>query len=153
MTTLKEYFKEISVTRKKYHDWLRSRIKRFQITNPSAALALHVAHLVLAAIDNLSDDPAHRTEMLAERQEKRQHEADLLNANITALRVTVSDIARKTKQPKSLEVQLKKIEKREEKIQNLQETFERFVVRRSEEIKKQDEKRRKDAEKTLPGVS
>ncbi|MDQ6862566.1 MAG: hypothetical protein M3044_01960 [Thermoproteota archaeon] len=108
---------------------------------------------VLAAIDSLSDDLSYKTEILAERQEKRQTEIDLLNANITALRVAVSDIAQKTMQTKSFEVRLMKIEGREEKTQRLQESFEHFVEKKSEEIKKQDEKRRQDAEKNLSGVT
>jgi CO/xanthine dehydrogenase FAD-binding subunit len=91
--------------------------------------------------------------MLAERQERRQIEIDLLNANITALRVTLSDIAHKTMQTKSVEARLKKIEAREKKIQSIQESLERFVESKSEQIKKQDEKRQRNAEKNLPAVS
>ncbi|MRN40765.1 MAG: hypothetical protein FIO02_06965 [Nitrosopumilales archaeon] len=151
--TLKEYFIEISALRKQYRDWLRGRIDNLQNSTPQVALALEVSKSVLAAIDSLSDDLSYRTEILAERQEKRQTEIDLLNANITALRVAVSDIAQKTMQTKSFEVRLMKIEGREEKTQRLQESFEHFVEKKSEEIKKQDEKRRQDAEKSLPGVT
>ena len=151
--TLKEYFIEISSLRKQYRDWLRGRIDNLQNSTPQVALALEVSKSVLAAIDSLSDDLSYRTEILAERQEKRQTEIDLLNANITALRVAVSDIAQKTMQTKSFEVRLMKIEGREEKTQRLQESFEHFVEKKSEEIKKQDEKRRQDAEKSLPGVT
>jgi hypothetical protein len=151
--TLKEYFIEISALRKQYSDWLRGRIDNLQNSTPQVALALEVSKSVLAAIDSLSDDLSYRTEILAERQEKRQTEIDLLNANITALRVAVSDIAQKTMQTKSFEVRLMKIEGREEKTQRLQESFEHFVEKKSEEIKKQDEKRRQDAEKSLSGVT
>ena len=150
---LKEYFIEISALRKQYRDWLRGRIDNLQNSTPQVALALEVSKSVLAAIDSLSDDLSYRTEILAERQERRQTEIDLLNANITALRVAVSDIAQKTMQTKSFEVRLMKIEGREEKTQRLQESFEHFVEKKSEEIKKQDEKRRQDAEKSLPGVT
>ena len=91
--------------------------------------------------------------MLAERQERRQIEIDLLNANITALRVTISDIAHKTMQMRSVEARLKKIEAREKKLKSMQESLERFVESKSEQIKKQDEKRQQNAEKNLPGVS
>ncbi len=151
--TLKEYFIEISALRKQYRDWLRGRIDNLQNSTPQVALALEVSKSVLAAIDSLSDDLSYRTEILAERQEKRQTEIDLLNANITALRVAVSDIAQKTMQTKSFEVRLMKIEGREEKTQRLQESFEHFVEKKSEDIKKQDEKRRQDAEESLPGVT
>ena len=151
--TLKEYFIEISALRKQYSDWLRGRIDNLQNSTPQVALALEVSKSVLAAIDSLSDDLSYRTEILAERQEKRQTEIDLLNANITALRVAVSDIAQKTMQTKSFEVRLMKIEGREEKTQRLQESFEHFVEKKSEEIKKQEEKRLQDAEKSLSGVT
>ena len=151
--TLKEHFIETSALRKQYRNWLRSRIEGLESTIPSVALPLQVSQSVLAAIDSLSDDLSYRTEILAERQEKRQTEIDLLNANITALRVAVSDIAQKTMQTKSFEVRLMKIEGREEKTQRLQESFEHFVEKKSEEIKKQDEKRRHDAEKSLSGVT
>ena len=151
--TLKEYFIEISALRKQYRDWLRGRIDSLEKSPPQMALALEVSKSVLAAIDSVSDDLSYRTEILAERQEKRQAEIDLLNANITALRVAVSDIAQKTMQTKSFEVRLMKIEGREEKTQRLQESFEHFVEKKSEEIKKQDEKRRQDAEKSLSGVT
>ena len=117
------------------------------------ALALEVSKSVLAAIDSVSDDLSYRTEILAERQEKRQAEIDLLNANITALRVALSDISRKTMQTRSFEERFKKIEEREEKTKSLQESFERFIEKKSEEIKKQDEKRQQNAEKNLPGVT
>ena len=151
--TLKEYFIEISALRKQYSDWLRGRIDNLQNSTPQVALALEVSKSVLAAIDSLSDDLSYRTEILAERQEKRQTEIDLLNANITALRVTISDIAHKTMQMRSVEARLKKIEEREEKIQSMQESLGRFVESKSEQIKKQDEKRQQNAEKNLPGVS
>jgi chromosome segregation ATPase len=123
------------------------------ISTPQTALALEVSKSVLAAIDSLSDDLSYRTEMLAERQEKRQTEIDLLNANITALRVTVSDIAHKTMQTKSLEARLKTMEGRQGKLQDLQDSLEDIIEQKSEQIKKQDEKRRQDAEKSLPGVT
>ncbi len=90
--TLKEHFREISALRKQYRDWLHTRIECLADTTPRVALPLETSNSVLAAIDSLSDDLSYRTVMLAERQEKRQIEIDLLNANITALRVTVSDI-------------------------------------------------------------
>jgi gluconate kinase len=151
--TLKEYFIEISALRKQYRDWLRGRIDNLQNSTPQVALALEVSKSVLAAIDSLSDDLSYRTEILAERQEKRQTEIDLLNANITALRVAVSDIAQKTMQTKSVEARLKKIEAREKKLKSMQESLERFVESKSEQIKKQDEKRQRNAEKNLPAVS
>src|SRR5712691_1114022 len=151
--TLKEYFIEISALRKQYRDWLRSRIGALEATIPSVALPLQVSESVLAAIDSLSDDLSYRTEILAERQEKRQTEIDLLNANITALRVAVFDIAQKTMQTKSFEVRLMKIEGREEKTQRLQESFEHFVEKKTEEIKKQHQKRKQKAEKNLPRVT
>ncbi len=116
-------------------------------------MPLETSNSVLAAIDSLSDDLSYRTVMLAERQEKRQIEIDLLNANITALRVTVSDITHKTMQMKSVEARLKKIDEREKKIQSIQENLERFVETKSEQIKKQEEKRQQNAEKNLPAVS
>ena len=151
--TLKEHFRETSALRKQYRDWLHTRIECLADTTPRVALPLEAPNSVLAAFDSLSDDLSYRTEMLAERQERRQIEIDLLNANITALRVAVSDIAQKTMQTKSFEVRLMKIEGREEKTQRLQESFEHFVEKKSEEIKKQDEKRRQDAEKSLSGVT
>ena len=99
-----------SALRKQYRDWLRGRIDSLEKSPPQMALALEVSKSVLAAIDSVSDDLSYRTEILAERQEKRQTEIDLLNANITALRVAVSDIAQKTMQTKSFEVRLMKIE-------------------------------------------
>jgi hypothetical protein len=42
---------------------------------------------------------------------------------------------------------------REEKLQSMQGSLERFVESKSEEIKKQDEKRQQNADKNLPGVS
>ena len=81
--TLKEHFIETSALRKQYRDWLRSRIEGLESTIPSVALPLQVSQSVLAAIDSMSDDLSYRTEILAERQEKRQGEIDLINANIT----------------------------------------------------------------------
>ncbi len=120
---------------------------------PSVDLPLQVSQSVLAATDSMSDDLSYRTEILAERQEKRQSEMDLINANITALRIALSDIAHQTIQRKSFEERLKKIEEREEKTRMLQESFEHFVEKKSEEIKKQEEKRLQDAEKNQPGVA
>jgi DNA repair exonuclease SbcCD ATPase subunit len=151
--TLKEHFREISALRKQYRDWLHTRIECLADTTPRVALPLETSNSVLAAIDSLSDDLSYRTVMLAERQEKRQIEIDLLNANITALRVTVSDITHKTMQIKSVEARLKKIDEREKKIQSIQENLERFVETKSEQIKKQEEKRQQNAEKNLPAVS
>jgi uncharacterized protein len=151
--TLKEHFEEISALRKQYRDWLHTRIKCLADTTPQVALALEVSKSVLAAIDSLSDDLSYRTELLVERQERRQIEINLLNANIVALRVTVSEIAHKRMQTKSAEARLKKIKTREEKLQSMQGRLERFVESKSEEIKKQDEKRQQNAEKNLPGVS
>jgi hypothetical protein len=105
--TLKEYFIEISALRKQYRDWLLGRIDGLEKSPPQMALALEVSKSVLAAIDSVSDDLSYRTEILAERQEKRQAEIDLLNANITALRVAVSDISRKTMQTRSFEERFK----------------------------------------------
>ena len=150
--TLKEYFIEISALRKQYRDWLRGRIDSLEKSPPQMALALEVSKSVLAAIDSVSDDLSYLTEILAVRQEKRQAEIDLLNANITALRVSVSDISRKTMQTRSFEDRFKKIEEREEKTKSLQKGFERLIEKKSEEIKKQDEKRQQNAEKNLPGV-
>ena len=82
--TLKEYFIEISALRKQYRNWLRGRIDSLEKSPPQMALALEVSKSVLAAIDSVSDDLSYRTEILAERQEKRQAEIDLLNANITS---------------------------------------------------------------------
>ena len=70
--TLKEYFIEISALRKQYRDWLRGRIDSLEKSPPQMALALEVSKSVLAAIDSVSDDLSYRTEILAERQEKRQ---------------------------------------------------------------------------------
>ncbi|MGB6673295.1 MAG: hypothetical protein WBE34_12755 [Candidatus Nitrosopolaris sp.] len=151
--TLKEHFEEISALRKQYRDWLHTRIKCLADTTPQVALALEVSKSVLAAIDSLSDDLSYRTELLVERQERRQIEINLLNANIMALRVTVSEIAHKRTQTKSAEARLKKIKAREEKLQSMQGSLEQFVESKSEEIKKQDEKRQQNAEKNLPGVS
>jgi len=151
--TLKEHFREITALRKQYRDWLHTRIECLAGTTPRVALPLETSNSVLAAIDSLSDDLSYRTVMLAERQEKRQIEIDLLNANITALRVTVSDITHKTMQMKSVEARLKKIDEREKKIQSIQENLERFVETKSEQIKKQEEKRQQNAEKNLPAVS
>ena len=151
--TLKEYFIEISALRKQYRDWLRGRIDSLEKSPPQMALALEVSKSVLAAIDSVSDDLSYRTEILAERQEKRQAEIDLLNANITALRVTVSDIAHKTMQMRSVDARLKKIEAREKKLKSMQESLERFVEGKFEQIKKQDKKRQRNAEKNLPAVS
>lgn len=151
--TLKEYFIEISALRKQYRNWLRGRIDSLEKSPPQMALALEVSKSVLAAIDSVSDDLSYRTEILAERQEKRQAEIDLLNANITALRVAISDISRKTMQTRSFEERFKKIEEREEKTRSLQEGFERLIEKKSEEIKKKDEKRQQNAEKNLPGVT
>lgn len=117
------------------------------------ALALEVSKSVLAAIDSVSDDLSYRTEILAERQERRQAEIDLLNANITALRITISGISRKTMQTRTFEERFKKIEERERKTRSLQEGFERFIEKKSEEIKKQDEKRQHNAEENLPGIT
>ncbi|HYT01360.1 MAG TPA: hypothetical protein VEL70_00540 [Candidatus Acidoferrum sp.] len=151
--TLKEHFREITALRKQYRDWLHTRIECLAGTTPRVALPLETSNSVLAAIDSLSDDLSYRTVMLAERQEKRQIEIDLLNANITALRVTVSDITHKTMQMKSVEARLKKIDESEKKIQSIQENLERFVETKSEQIKKQEEKRQQNAEKNLPAVS
>jgi uncharacterized protein len=151
--TLKEHFGEISALRKQYRDWLHTRIECLADTTPQVALALEVSKSVLAAIDSLSDDLSYRTELLVERQERRQIEINLLNANIMALRVTVSEIAHKRMQMKSADARLKKIKARKEKLQNMQGSLERFVESKSEEIKKQDEKRQQNAEKNLPGVS
>jgi DNA repair exonuclease SbcCD ATPase subunit len=151
--TLKEHFREISALRKQYRDWLHTRMECLADTTPRVALPLEASNSVLAAIDSLSDDLSYRTVMLAERQERRQIEIDLLNANITALRVTVSDITHKTMQMKSVEARLKKIDEREKKIQSIQENLERFVETKSEQIKKQEEKRQQNAEKNLPAVS
>ena len=151
--TLKEHFIETSALRKQYRDWLRSRIEGLESTIPSVALPLQVSQSVLAAIDSMSDDLSYRTEILTERQEKRQGEIDLINANITALRIALSDIAHQTMQTKSFEERLKKIEEREEKTRMLQESFEHLVEKKSEEIKKQEEKRLQDAEKNPPGVA
>ncbi|MFZ0895484.1 MAG: hypothetical protein WAZ77_13385 [Candidatus Nitrosopolaris sp.] len=96
--TLKEHSIETSALRKQYRDWLRSRIEGLESTNPSVALPLQVSQSVLAAIDSMNDDLSYRTEMLAERQEKRQGEIDLINANITALRIALSDIPHQTMQ-------------------------------------------------------
>lgn len=149
--TLKEYFEEISAVRKRYRDWLRDRIDHLE--SPQVALALEVSKSVLTTIDSLSDDLAYRTEILAERQEKRQHEIDLLNANIADLRLIIYEIEHKTAQTKSHEARLKKIEEREAKTQSLQENLERFIEKKSEEIKREEERRQKDAEKSLPGVT
>ena len=51
------------------------------------------------------------------------------------------------------EARLKKIDEREKKIQSIQENLERFVETKSEQIKKQEEKRQQNAEKNLPAVS
>lgn len=150
--TLKEHFIETSALRKQYRDWLRSRIEGLESTIPSVALPLQVSQSV-SAIDSMSDDFSYRTEILAERQEKRQGEIDLINANITALRIALSDIAHQMMQTKSFEERLKKIEEREEKTRMLQESFEHFVEKKSEEIKKQEEKRLLDAEKNPPRVA
>lgn len=149
--TLKEHFREISAMRKQYRDWLRGRIDNLK--TPQVALSLEVSKSVLAAIDSLSDDLSYRTEMLAERQEKRQTEIDLLNANITGLIVAVSDISRKTIQTRSFEARLKTMEGRQEKLQGLQDGLEEIIEQKSEQIKKQDDKRRQDAENGLPGVT
>lgn len=149
--TLKERFKEISALRKGYRDWLRDRIDRLE--SPQVALALEVSKSVLTTIDSLSDDLSYRTEILAERQEKRQAEIDLLNANFADLRLTISDLAHTTNQTRSYEARLKKIEEREAKIQSLQESLEGFIEIKSEEIKREEERRKKDAEKSLPGVT
>ena len=151
--TLKEHFRETSALRKQYRDWLHTRIECLADTTPRVALPLEASNSVLAASDSLSDDLSYRTEMLAERQERRQIEIDLLNANITALRVTISDIAHKPMQMRSVEARLKKIEAREKKLKSMQESLERFVESKSEQIKKQDEKRQRNAEKNLPAVS
>jgi alpha/beta superfamily hydrolase len=145
--TLKEHFIETSALRKQYRDWLRSRIEGLESTIPSVALRLQISQSVLVAIDSMSDD------LYWQRQEKRQSEIDLINANITALRIALSDIAHQTMQTKSFEERLKKIEEREEKTRMLQESFEHFVEKKSEEIKKQEEKRLQDAEKNPPGVA
>jgi hypothetical protein len=70
--TLKEHFGEISALRKQYRDWLHTRIECLADTTPQVALALEVSKSVLAAIDSLSDDLSYRTELLVERQERRQ---------------------------------------------------------------------------------
>jgi hypothetical protein len=106
--TLKEHFREISTMLKQYRDWLRGRIDNLK--TPKVALPLEVSKSVLAAIDSLSDDLSYRTEMLAERQEKRQTEIDLLNANMTVLIVAVPDMSRKTMQTRSFEARLKTME-------------------------------------------
>ena len=56
-------------------------------------------------------------------------------------------------QTRSFEDRFKKIAEREEKTKSLQESSERFIEKRFEEIKKQDEKRQQNAEKNLPGVT
>jgi len=151
--TLKEHFREISGVRKKYRDWLRGRIDKLENSTPQAALALEVSKSVLGAIDSLSDDLSYRTEMLADRQQKRQTEIDLLNANITALIVAVSDMSHKTMQTRSFEERLKTMEGRQEKLQALQDNLENIIEQKSEQIKKQEDKRRQDAENGLPGVT
>jgi len=151
--TLKEHFREITALRKQYRDWLHTRIECLADTTPRVALPLEASNSILAAIDSMSDDLSYRTEMLAERQEKRQTEIDLLIANITALRVTVSDIAHKTMQMRSVDARLKKIEAREKKLKSMQESLERFVESKFEQIKKQDKKRQRNADKNLPAVS
>jgi len=150
---LKEYFIEISALRKQYRDWLRERIDSLEKSPPQMALALEVSKSVLAAIDSVSDDLSYRTEILAERQEKRQAEIDLLNANITALIVAVSDMSHKTMQTRSFEERLKTMEGRQEKLQALQDNLENIIEQKSEQIKKQEDKRRQDAENGLPGVT
>jgi chromosome segregation ATPase len=150
--TLEQHFIAISALRKRYRDWLSERIDNLKNSTPQVALALEVSKSVLAAVDSLSDDLSYRTEMLAERQEKRQAEIDLLNANITELRIAMSNIAHKTKN-KSIEGRLMKIEGRQEKILGLQDSLEKYVEQKSEQIKRQDERRRQNAEKGLPGVT
>ena len=72
---------------------------------------------------------------------------------MTALRVTVSDIAHKTMQMRSVDARLKKIEAREKKLKSMQESLERFAESKFEQIKKQDKKRQRNADKNLPAVS
>ena len=50
-------------------------------------------------------------------------------------------------------VEQAKIAEREEKTRMLQECYEHFVEKKSEEIKKQKEKRLQDVEKNPPGVA